>query len=170
MEGSEARCISLGHRAKGYRIARLVDRRNAMLPDVPGFSRHDIERARLGIQGEPLPFLANLAAETEFAGGPERQSEYFLEMRLVPVPPDAGACVVLGAKDLHYSRAHSPVGFDFLNHGRKPCRWFVRFLKPLQRVVIFEAEGCDTPLAFERAELEWDQGESAYPFDKIVLY
>jgi len=44
------------------------------------------------------------------------------------------------------------------------------FLTPLLRVVISEAEGCHAPLAFERAELECDQGKSAYPLDQIMLY
>jgi hypothetical protein len=39
-------------RAEGYRIARRFDRRDTVLPQVPGLPRHNVERARFGIQGE----------------------------------------------------------------------------------------------------------------------
>ena len=86
------------------------------------------------------------------------------------MPPDTDARVVLRAKDLLYFQSRSPVGFYFLYQGHEPFRNFFGLLKLLQCVVIFEAERCDTPLAFERAELEWDQGKFAYPLDKIMLY
>ena len=41
----------------------------------------------------------------------EGQSEYLLEMRFVPMPPDTHARVVLRAKDLLYFQSRSPVGF-----------------------------------------------------------
>src|ERR1700677_4401844 len=104
------------------------------------------------------------------ASGAERQSEYLFELGLIAVPPDTDARAVLRAKDLLYLQSGSPVGFHFLYHRYEPFRHFFGLLKLLQRVVIFEAEGCDTPLAFERAELEWDQGESAYQLDKIMRY
>jgi len=139
-------------------------------PTGAGILRHDVERARFGIQGEALPLSASLATKAEFASGAERQSEYLFELGFIAVPPDPDACVVLRAKDLLDLHCCAPIGFDFLDHGRKPFRHFPGFLTPLLRVVISEAEGCHAPLAFERAELECDQGKSTYPLDQIMLY
>jgi len=58
---------SIRHRAEGNGIARAFHRGDAVLPNMPGFACHDVERTRIGIQGEALPFFAELAAEAKSA-------------------------------------------------------------------------------------------------------
>src|SRR6478752_522663 len=105
-----------------------------MLPNMPGFSGHDVERARRGIQGIALPFLAALAPEAEFTGRTERQPEYVVKMRLVPMPSNSDTGIVFSAKNLPYLCGRAAIGFDFLNHRRQPFRDLLGFGKPLLRV------------------------------------
>src|SRR5258708_2145305 len=134
---------------------------------LPG---HDVERARLGIKSEALPFLTELAPEAEFTGRTERQPEYFVKMRLVAMPSDTDPGVVFSAKDLLYLYGRGAIGLDFPDHRRQPFRHFPGFLKPPLCVVVFEAERCDAPLALKRAELKRRQGKSANPLDEIELH
>ena len=71
------------------RIRRIAGEAATRSECVPN---SDIDRGSARFtSGEALPFLANLAPEAEFAGGPERQSKYLVEMRRVAVP-QATAC------------------------------------------------------------------------------
>src|SRR5713101_399115 len=137
---------------------------------MPGFPGYDVERARLGIQGEALPFPAALAPEAEFTGRAERQPEYFVKMRLVTMPSNSNTGIVFRAKSLFYLRSRAAIGFDFFDHRRQPFRDLLGLLKPSLGVVVFEAERCDAPLALKRAELKRQQGKSANPLDEIELH
>src|SRR5436189_144189 len=139
---------STRHRAESDRVARLFHRGNAVLPDMPGFPSHDVERARLGIQGEALPFPAALAPEAEFAGRTKRQPEYFVKMRLVTMPSNSDTGIVFGAKNLFYLRSRAAIGFDFPDHRHQPFRHLLGFLKPPLGVVVFEAERSAARLRF----------------------
>src|SRR5262249_32971216 len=70
------RCSGLDHGTEGDRIARGVDRRDAVLPDMAGGAGHHVERAWLRVERETFPLVADLAAETEFAGRGEGEPEY----------------------------------------------------------------------------------------------
>src|SRR5215467_14606727 len=58
------RCSGLGHGTEGDRIARGLDRRDAVLPDIAGGAAHHVERAWLRVERETFPLVADLAAET----------------------------------------------------------------------------------------------------------
>lgn len=75
-------------------------------------------------------------------------------MRLVTMPSNSDTGMVFRAKNLLYLRGRAAIGFDFLDHRRQPLRDRLGFLKPLLPVIVSEAERCDAPLAFKRAELK----------------
>src|SRR5579871_1499929 len=109
--------------AEGDGIAALLDGGDAVFPPAAGFTVHQIQRARFGVESEALPFVAKTAAEAEPAGAAERQSEHLVEMRLVAMPADADADVVIGAKDLpHASRRQPAESLDLLRDGPEPVR------------------------------------------------
>ena len=56
-----------GPRPHGDRVALLLKRRDAVFPDMPRGSRHQIGRARRDLQRHPLPAVADLAAKPERA-------------------------------------------------------------------------------------------------------
>src|SRR5262249_38952806 len=85
-------------RRAGDRIARGLDRRDAVLPDMAGGAGHHVERAWLRVERETFPLVAGLAAETEFAGRGEGEPEYLIEVLFVAVPADAGADIILRAE------------------------------------------------------------------------
>src|SRR5262245_55048185 len=91
------RCSGLGHGTEGDRIARGLDRRDAVLPDMAGGAGHHVERAWLRVERETFPLVADLAAETEFAGRGEGEPEYLIEVLFVAVPADASADIILRA-------------------------------------------------------------------------
>src|SRR6266571_4482239 len=91
-------------------------------------------------------------------------------MRLVSMPSNSDTGIVFSAKNLFYLRGRAAMGFDFLDHRRQPLRHLHGCLKPLLRVVVFEAEPCDAPLALKRAELKRHQRKSANPLDEIELH
>src|SRR4051794_16930789 len=47
--------LSIGHGPKRDGITRCLDGGNAVFPDLPGLARHQIERARPGIERIALP-------------------------------------------------------------------------------------------------------------------
>ena len=69
------------HGTEGDRIARGLDRRDTVLPDMAGGGGHHVERAWLRVERETFPLVADLAAETEFAGRGEGEPEYLIEVR-----------------------------------------------------------------------------------------
>src|ERR1700710_2424615 len=83
------------HRPEGDGISALLDGGDAVFPDPPGFAVDHVERTRLRIPCETLPFVARRAAKPKLAGSPQRQSEDPVEVRLVAVPSDADTDVVL---------------------------------------------------------------------------
>src|SRR5436309_16079542 len=91
---------STRHRAESDRVARLFHRGNAVLPDTPGFPSHDVERARLGIQGEALPFPAALAPEAQSAGRTNPQPEHFVTIRRVTIHSNRDTGNALAANNL----------------------------------------------------------------------
>ena len=91
------RCSGLGHRTEGDRIARGLNWRDAMLPEMAGGAGHHVERAWLRVERETFPLVADLAAETEFAGRGEGEPEYLIEVLFVAVPADASADIILRA-------------------------------------------------------------------------
>src|SRR6478609_11860586 len=98
-----ARPSGLLHRPEGDGIAARLDRRDAVLPLRPRLAIYHVKRARRGFERVALPFVAATAAETEFAGRTQRQSEAFVEMRLVAMPADADAGLVFGAEHLPHA-------------------------------------------------------------------
>src|SRR3954467_6004918 len=68
------------HGSEGDRISGLLDRGNTVLPDFTRGPGHHVERARLGLQCEPLPTSLCGPAKPEFARGTERQAEHLAEM------------------------------------------------------------------------------------------
>ena len=88
------------HRPEGDRISALLDGRDAVFPDPPGFALHHVERTRLRIYCETLPFVAGRAAKSKLAVSPQGQPEDPVEVRLVAVPSDADTDIVLRAQDL----------------------------------------------------------------------
>ena len=69
-----------------------------------------------------MPFFAGRFAETEFAGGPQRETEDTIEMRLVAMPSDADADIVFRAKDLANPGAGAAEGLDLSDDVRQPGR------------------------------------------------
>ena len=69
-----------------------------MFPDMAGGAGHYVERAWLRVERETFPLIADLAAETEFAGRGEGEPEYLIEVLFVAVPADAGADIILRAE------------------------------------------------------------------------
>src|SRR5262249_46753717 len=92
------RCSGLGHRTEGDRIARGLDRRDAVLPEMAGGAGHHVERAWLRVERETFPLVAGLTAETEFAGRGGGGLEYLIEVLFFAGPADAGADIVLRAE------------------------------------------------------------------------
>src|SRR3978361_1091254 len=92
--------FSLYHGAERNRISWRGNRRDAVLPDMPGRARHQVERPRFGIERKALPLLAGRPPKPELTGRSQGQAEYPVEMMLVPVPADADSDIVFGAKDL----------------------------------------------------------------------
>src|SRR5215472_17197603 len=70
----------LGHCTEGDRIARGLDRRDAVLPDMAGGAGHHVEGAWFRVEHETFPAVADLAAETEFAGRGEGEPEHLIEV------------------------------------------------------------------------------------------
>src|SRR5581483_11634285 len=84
------------HRAERNRPAPLFDRGDAVLPTRARLAVHQVERARLGIEREALPLVSLAAAKAEAAGAAQRNAEHLVEMRLVAMPADADADVIVG--------------------------------------------------------------------------
>src|SRR5258705_9641943 len=93
-----------------------------------------------------------------------------VKVGLAGMPSDPDPDVIFSENHLSYPDGRTAIGFDFLDHGREPLRYFFSFLKPSQCVVVFEPERCDASLALIGAELEWHQGKSANPLDQIMLH
>ena len=98
MQSMPRNCSGLGHRTESDRIARGLDRRDAVLPDMAGGAGHHVERPWLRVERETFPLVACLAAETEFAGRSEGEPEYLIEVLFVAVPADPGADIILRAE------------------------------------------------------------------------
>src|SRR6516162_2051773 len=143
------------HRPEGDRITAFVHGRNAVLPAFAGFAVNQVKRARFGIEREALPSAAPAAAKAESAGAAERQAEDLVEMRLVAMPADADADIVVRAEHLpHACLRQIAEAFDRPRDRLEPVRDRVALFKLLQRVVVAEAERLDPPVAFEHTELE----------------
>ena len=65
---------------------------------MAGGAGHHVEGAWFRVEHETFPAVADLAAETEFAGRGEREPEHLIEVLFVAVPADAGADIILRAK------------------------------------------------------------------------
>src|ERR1700716_3380316 len=139
------------HRPEGDGISALLDGGGAVVPDPPGFAVDHVERTRLRIHCETLPFVAGRAAKPKLAGSPQRQSEDPVEVRLVAGPSDADTDVVLRAQDLADAfRRQMAKTFDRPGDRRQPGGNWVGLGQPLKRVVVAIAERRHTALAFER--------------------
>src|SRR5690242_18268156 len=91
-------------------------------------------------------------------------------MRLVAMPADADADVVIGAKDLpHASRRQLAKSLDVLRDGPEPVRDRLARLQFLQGVVVAEAERFDAAMALEGAELERLQRQGRDACDQLLL-
>ena len=125
-----------------------------MFPNLPRGTRHHVERAGFGIEREALPRLAGGFAESELAGGSQRETEYLVEMWLVAVPADADPDVVFGTKNLPDSGFKAAECLDFRDSLCQPVG--NRFGPPqlTQGVVVAEAERGDPPIAFELRQTE----------------
>src|ERR1700733_15366267 len=89
--GEWALLVRSNQRPQGDRIAKPVERGNAVLPDGARGPRKQISRARLGRERRAGPSLARLAAKAKCAGGQQRHADDFVELRLVPMPADSSA-------------------------------------------------------------------------------
>jgi hypothetical protein len=89
---------------------------------MPRSAGDHVERARTDIERKALPFFASRFAETEFAGGPQRETEYTIEMRLVAMPSNADADIVFRAKDLANPGTSAAEGLDLSNDARQQPR------------------------------------------------
>src|SRR5262249_51480466 len=117
------RCSGLGHRTECDRIARSLDRRDAVLPDMAGGAGHHVERAWLRVEREAFPLVAGFAAETEFAGRGEGEPEYLIEVLFVAVPTDAGADIILRAERmLDAARRQGREAFNPSGQRHQPVR------------------------------------------------
>ena len=111
-----------------------------MLPFPSGGPGHLIDRSRRGIDREANPSITGTLAKAKVAGRAQRQSKYFVEMRLVAVPADAGAGVVFGAENLRYSSARAPESLYALDQWRQPFGDGIGSLQTTQSVVVTKAE------------------------------
>src|SRR4051794_41622750 len=89
---------------------------------MAGGARHHVERAWLGIECKALPLFALGTAEAELAGRAQGQAEHLVEMRLVAMPADADACVVLRAKDLPDLGRRTAERLDLFDDRTQPLR------------------------------------------------
>lgn len=67
---------------------------------MSGRPYHHVQGSCLRLERETLPFGLGRSSKPKFAGGPQRESEYPVEVGLVAMPADADANVVFGTKDL----------------------------------------------------------------------
>ena len=127
-----------------------------MLPDLPGFAAHHVERARFGGERETLPFVAVGAAKPKLAGSPQRQPEDLVEVRLVAVPSNAHADIVLGTQNLPDGSGRQIAEiFNRTDDRYQLCGDWLGLLKSLRGVIVAEAERSNPPFSFVGAELEW---------------
>jgi hypothetical protein len=158
-----------GHRSEGDRVALRLDGRDAVFPDLPRGSRHHVDRTRPGLQSEPFPPGVSRSSKSKIAGRAQRQAEYPVELRLVPVPPDADTDAVLGAKNLANLGPWAAESFDLLDYRAQPPRDRIGNLEPAQAVVVSESERGHATLSFVLAELERLQRQSRDLSDQDLL-
>src|SRR5262249_9879783 len=165
------RCSGLGHGTEGDRIARGLDRWNAVLPDMTGGAGHYVERAWLRVEPETFPLVGDLAAETEFAGPGRGEPESLIEVFLAPVPADAGADIIPRAgRMLDAARRQGGEAFTPPGQRHQPSRQLLGRFQPLMREVVARAEKHHAPLAFVDAELERRQGKGADMADERCFF
>src|SRR5215213_10569783 len=90
-------------------------------------------------------------------------------MRLVPVPTNPHAHLVLSTKHLADPGRRSAKSLYCSDHRSKPCWNRLGLLQPPQRVVVTEPERGHPPLAFIGAELERLQRQGPDAVDQFAL-
>src|SRR5215813_12850883 len=127
---------------------------------MAGCAGHHVERAWLRVERETFPAVADLAAETEFAGRGEREPEHLIEVLFVAMPADAGADIILRAERmLDAARRQGGGAFNPSGQRHQPGRQLLGRFQPLVREVVARAEKHHAPLALVDAELERRQGK-----------
>ena len=143
-----------GHRPEGDRVSPRLDGRDAVLPDLPRRPRHHVERSWPSLERETFPLSVGGPSKPQLAGRSQRQAEHPVEVRLVSVPADPDADVVLGTKDLANSGFWATESFDFLDYRAQPLGYRIGLLEPSHGIVVSKSERGYAALAFVLAELE----------------
>jgi hypothetical protein len=168
---SDGRAAARGvvHGSKRYRVPRRRDSGNAVLPYIPRGAGHHVERARIGIQREPVPRLAGKFAEPQFTGGYKRKAENPVKMRLVAVPANADTDVILRAKNLLNPGIGAAERFDLRDDLVQPGRDRLGPLQLPQGVIVSETERSDSPPALELSELKGLKRKVADPGNELLF-
>src|SRR5438128_1809218 len=89
--------------AERYRIAELVDRRDAVFPMAAGGAAEDVGGAWPQREVVTFPAFGRPASEAEGARGEKGDADHLVENRFVAVPADRRAGRVFGDQDVRQS-------------------------------------------------------------------
>src|SRR5215203_6173635 len=141
--------------AEGDRIAKLLDRRDAVLPLRPRQSLEEVGRTRLEHEADAFPSVSGFAPEAERTGRHERDADDLGEDAPVPVPADRRAGAVFGQEHvLQVCRGDPRERSGAAADGQQELR---HVLDPVQAgvgEVVLPAERDDAPLATVALEFE----------------